>query len=199
VRDVGLLGPRVAEFFAGVGLVRSALEQAGCTVVFSNDNDEKKRDLYAANFAATHFTHDDIRNIHGSDVPNIEIATASFPCTDVSLAGNRAGIEDGEESSVLAEFFRLLGEMEDRRPVGVLIENVLGFATSNGGADLRTSIEWLNELGYTCDVLKLDARRFVPQSRARLFIVGFLQGMVTDCSAFYASMGIQESREMILG
>ncbi len=175
-----MLGPRVAEFFAGVGLVRSALEQAGCTVVFSNDIDERKRDLYAANFAVTHFMLDDIRNIHGPDVPTIEIATASFPCTDVSLAGNRAGLVEGEESSILAEFFRILDEMGDRRPAGVLLENVTGFATSNGGADLRATIEWLNELGYTCDILKIDAKRFVPQSRPRLFIVGFSPGMVTE-------------------
>ena len=41
--------PSVAEFFAGIGLVGMALEKAGCRVVFANDNDEKKRDLYAAN------------------------------------------------------------------------------------------------------------------------------------------------------
>lgn len=113
-------------------------------------------------------------------MPDVEIATASFPCTDLSLAGNRAGLVDGNESSILAEFFRIIGEMEDRKPLGILLENVPGFATSNGGADLLATIVWLNELGYSCDILKIDARRFVPQSRSRLFIVGFQPELVTQ-------------------
>lgn len=166
--------PRVAEFFAGIGLVRMALEFAGCRVVFANDNDSKKAKLYAANFDSSVFFHGDVRDIRGADVPDIEIATASFPCTDLSLAGNRAGLNGGAESSILAEFLRVLAEMGDKRkPIAVLLENVLGFATSNGGEDLRLTVENLNRLGYVCDILTLDARRFVPQSRPRLFIVGF--------------------------
>lgn len=54
----------------------------------------------------------------------------------------------------------------------MLLENVPGFATSHGGKDLLAAVEKLNDLGYTCDLIQLDASRFVPQSRARLFIIG---------------------------
>jgi DNA (cytosine-5)-methyltransferase 1 len=163
--------PRAAEFFAGIGLVRSALEDAGFAVVFANDIEAKKRDMYAANFDAADFVCGDVRDVGGSSVPDIELATASFPCTDLSLAGNRAGLA-GVQSSMFWEFARVLEEMGSRRPSAVLLENVPSFATSHGGADLRGALAKLNELGYSCDLLVIDARRFVPQSRPRLFIVG---------------------------
>ncbi len=165
--------PRVAEFFAGIGLVRMGLEEAGFEVVFANDVDAKKRDLYALNFGGAEFALADIRSIRGSDVPDVDLATASFPCTDLSLAGGRAGLR-GKESGLVGEFLRVLREIGERKPAAVMIENVPAFGSSNGGADLRDTLADLNELGYACDAALLDARRFVPQSRPRLFVIGAL-------------------------
>ncbi|HEV7214570.1 MAG TPA: DNA cytosine methyltransferase [Chloroflexota bacterium] len=167
-------GPRVAEFFAGIGLVRLALEQVGCRVVFANDIALAKRQLYAANFGCAEYLLADIRSLRGSDVPDIEIATASFPCTDLSLAGGRAGLR-GAHSGMFWEFARVLDGMGERRPAVVLLENVAGLASSADGSDLRAVIARLNDLGYWCDAFLLDARWFVPQSRPRLFIVGARQ------------------------
>lgn len=159
--------PRVAEFFAGAGLVRMALEQVGCRVVFANDISPMKHAIYAANFDASDFRCCDIRDVHAESVPDIDLATASFPCTDTSIAGNRAGL-DGAESSILWEFLRVLHDMADRRPKAVMLENVAGFATSNDSEDLRATIAALNRLGYVCDIVVVDARWFLPQSRQRL-------------------------------
>lgn len=167
---------RAAEFFAGIGLVRQALAQASIDVVWANDIEECKRDIYAENFGDDHFHLGDVRDVRGADIPDIDVATASFPCTDLSLAGNRKGIREGE-SSMFWEFARVLEEMGERRPRAVLLENVPGFATSKGGRDLRDALAELNGLGYSCDVMVLNASRFVPQSRQRLFIVG-VQGEV---------------------
>ncbi|HET7568526.1 MAG TPA: DNA (cytosine-5-)-methyltransferase [Gaiellaceae bacterium] len=169
-------GPRAAEFFAGIGLVRMAIERAGFAVVWANDVSEAKRDLYVAHFGPDDFVLSDIRDVRGDDVPAVALATASFPCTDISLAGNRRGLHGGQ-SSMFWEFARVLEEMEDRRPAVCLLENVPSLATSNGGADLRAVIRELNRLGYVCDLFVADARRFVPQSRPRLFIVGSVQTM----------------------
>ncbi|MEX0682295.1 MAG: DNA cytosine methyltransferase [Gaiellaceae bacterium] len=167
--------PRVAEFFAGMGLVRLAVEDAGFRVVWANDIDNSKRDLYAAHFGERDFIWGDVCDVHAPDVPTAEVATASFPCTDLSLAGNRAGLA-GEESSMFWEFARILRELRDEgRPVPVcMLENVPSFATSHGGADIRAAVAELNDLGYWCDLLVVDARRFVPQSRPRLFVIGSL-------------------------
>lgn len=168
---LGVKSPvRVAEFFAGVGLVRLAVERQGASVVFANDLDATKARIYAANFGGGDFLLRDVRRVRGDDVPSVDLATASFPCTDLSLAGGRAGLA-GKHSGTLLEFFRVLSEMGARQPRAVLLENVPGFATSRGGRDLAAAVASLNDLGYRCDLVALDARRFVPQSRVRLFVV----------------------------
>lgn len=171
--------PRAAEFFAGIGLVRVALESAGFSVVFANDIEPFKASLYASHLDASEFLLGDVRLISGEQVPDIEIATASFPCTDLSLAGNRGGLA-GKHSSLFWSFHRILAEMGTRRPGVVLLENVPSFATSNQGEDLRGAVEALNALGYSCDLLVVDARRFLPQSRPRLFIVGAMNPPPSD-------------------
>lgn len=171
IRPSPPLRPRAAEFFAGIGLVKTALEQAEIDVVFANDIEPVKQRLYKANHSDEHFVCADVRGITGAKVPDIEIATASFPCTDLSLAGNRAGLS-GRESSMFWEFARVLDEMSDRRPSVVMLENVPSFATSRGGRDLEEAVQALNQLGYGCDIFLMDARWFVPQSRPRLFVLG---------------------------
>jgi DNA (cytosine-5)-methyltransferase 1 len=181
--------PKAAEFFAGIGLVRLGLERAGVDVVFANDIDPTKRKIYAENFDAADFLLRDICDVTADDIPNIDIATASFPCTDLSLAGTRKGLA-GAQSGMFWEFARLIGAMEERRPRAVLLENVPSFVSSHGGRDLRAAIQALNSHGYSCDIISLDARWFVPQSRPRLFIVGVLDPMRDDLgerSAIYRS------------
>lgn len=163
--------PKAAEFFAGIGLVRMALECVGCRVVWANDIEPSKHSLYAANFDDADFRLDDVRNVRGDEVPDVELATASFPCTDLSLAGARRGLR-GKQSGMFWEFARILEEMRARRPATIMLENVPSFATSHGGEDLRAAIARLNGLGYICDLFTVNAAHFAPQSRARLFIVG---------------------------
>jgi len=168
--------PTVAEFFAGIGLVRIGLEAAGFKVVWSNDYEPKKKTMYRGHFQDKEHRHTfvlgDVRSITGFDMPsNLSLAWASFPCTDLSLAGNGKGIRNGE-SKTFWEFIRILSEMGESAPEVVCLENVAGLATTNGGNDLRSAIRALNELGFSVDVLSLDARRFVPQSRERLFLIG---------------------------
>ena len=177
--------PRVAEFFAGIGLVREGLEAEGFKVVFANDIDETKKRVYEANASGPKFVLSDIRELTGNDIPDVELAAASFPCTDVSVAGARAGL-DGKYSGLVHDFLRLLGEMGGRRPEVIVLENVLGFATSKEGEDLRGTIEHMNSLGYVCDIIVLDAARFLPQSRPRIFIIAW-PGKVDDRHLLFAS------------
>lgn len=170
---------RAAEFFAGIGLVGSALEAEGIQVAYANDIDPVKQRLFAANFNSDIFHAGDIRQVKGSDVPAIDLATASFPCTDLSLAGNRAGLA-GEQSGMFWEFARILEEMGDKKPRAILLENVVGFFSSNGGEDMRAAFRRLNEMGYFCDLIFVDAKWFLPQSRPRVFIIGSLSALRGD-------------------
>ncbi|HRW52066.1 MAG TPA: DNA (cytosine-5-)-methyltransferase [Phycisphaerae bacterium] len=163
-----------AEFFAGIGLVRLAVESAGWRVEFANDNAEEKRLFYATNFddADEHFDPRDIHEIAAKDLPPVSLATASFPCTDLSLAGAQRGLEEGTQSSAYLKFTSLLTDLDRRRPPFVMLENVVGLIHSRKGHDFRICIERLRDAGYTADPFTLDAKWFVPQSRPRLFIVG---------------------------
>lgn len=162
-----------AEFFAGIGLVRMAMESTGWRVVFANDIATNKYSMYKDNFSHEEFILDDIRHIHGNDIPAVSLASASFPCIDLSLAGNRNGL-DGTHSSAFWEFYRILREMRSKKPAVVLLENVVGLLSSNDGRDLKSILSALCDLGYSCDVISVDAAHFVPQSRSRLFIIGVL-------------------------
>ncbi len=163
----------VVEYFAGIGLVRMGLEDAGWQVVFANDFSEKKYEMYADFFpnAAQHYVIDDIFNLSLSNIPQAILATCSFPCIDLSLAGNMNGI-DGNHSSAFWGFVRILQQQGMLSPPLIMLENVPGWLYSNKGADFRVTVQALNQLGYACDVFTLDARRFTPQSRLRVFLIG---------------------------
>ena len=168
---------RAAEFFAGMGLVRAALESpgpgAGFRVAYANDFDAGKRRVYRALFpeGVAHLDGRPIADIAAADVPPCIIWTASFPCTDLSLAGGRGGIHAGQSGAVW-ELLRLLNETEpSRQPRWVLFENVPGLLSSHGGADFRSLVAALNRAGYGVDVMRVSAVHFTPQSRARVFVI----------------------------
>jgi DNA (cytosine-5)-methyltransferase 1 len=162
-----------AEFFAGIGLVRQGLEQVGWQCAFANDIDKVKGKIYTKNFGSAYLRIDDIVNLNASNIPDVTLVTASFPCQDLSLAGNRKGLT-GKRSSTLFEFIRILNELasQKRLPQAVLIENVTGLLSSGKGNDIRKILLSLNQLGYSCDVLVVNAVYFLPQSRPRVFIIG---------------------------
>ena len=164
----------VTEYFAGIGLVRMGLHPFGWQVVFANDFSEKKYEMYKTFFpnADSHYEVKDIFDIDPASVPQTTLATCSFPCIDLSLAGNMNGLLDGKHSSAFWGFIRVLKEQGEKAPPFVLVENVPGWLYSNNGQDFRITIQALNKLGYACDVFALDALRFTPQSRLRIFLVG---------------------------
>ncbi len=168
---------RAAEFFCGMGLMRAGLERVGIETVFANDICPSKAALYSDNWGGDGLETGDIRGLIGADVPDIDLATASFPCTDLSLAGHRRGL-DGEQSGLVMDFLRILHEMGGRAPGTLMIENVTGFLTANDGRDWRTVIGELHGLGYATGHIVVDAAAFVPQSRARVFLFGHKGGVI---------------------
>lgn len=173
ILDGGQPGLTVAEFFAGIGLVRLGLERRGWSVAFANDIEPRKYAMYRGQFGDDdgRFVVGDIHRLSAEQLPTVALATASFPCNDLSLAGARGGLH-GRESGAFWGLIRLLGELGDRRPPLILLENVTGFLSSHGGRDFEQALIALNDLGYAVDPFILDAAWFVPQSRPRLFVVG---------------------------
>ena len=182
---------KFAEFFAGIGLVRLGLEQRGWTCVFANDIDPRKAEIYRRNFGEDDLTVQDIAALKACQLPEFDVATASFPCQDLSLAGKREGLA-GKRSGTFNDFVRILSDLRryGRQPRGVIIENVMGLSTSHEGRDIRTVLSSLTSLGYTVDLLVVDAARFVPQSRVRVFVVGLREAKVNQPNSVSIEMAL---------
>lgn len=161
--------------------MRLGLERAGWSITYANDIDPQKLEMYAAHFgdATEHFHLGDIHKISAAALPRATLATASFPCNDLSLAGARAGLK-GSQSSAYWGFTELIEGMGDDAPTLILLENVPGFLTSHDGDDFSSALRELNRLGYWVDAMLIDAAWFVPQSRLRLFVVA------TKADAFFS-------------
>ncbi|MGG6265461.1 DNA cytosine methyltransferase [Leptolyngbya sp. AN03gr2] len=164
-----------ADFFAGIGLVSFALEKQGWQTSYAVDYSKEKQKIYRAHFGTKPYHLANVQDVRGADIPPVTLIHASFPCTDVSVAGSRGGINVGE-SVAFWEFVRILREMLELRklPPLLMLENVEGLLTSGGGKDLAEILQLLNSIGYTVDLLLIDAAYFVPQSRVRLFVIGSL-------------------------
>lgn len=99
MKEIKPSGKCFAEFFAGIGLMRVGLERAGWRIVFANDIDEDKRRMYRDQFGSSgEFILGDVHKLEPGEIPDIALATASFPCNDLSLAGARRGLV-GDQSS----------------------------------------------------------------------------------------------------
>lgn len=156
------------EFFAGSGLVAYGLKGMFMPV-WANDISEQKAAVYEANFGFERFILDDIKNIKGRDLPFAHLSWASFPCQDLSLAGSIGGIH-ASRSGLVWEWLRVLDEM-DNKPKILLLENVAGLLSTNGGNNYRVLHMALVDRGYHCGAILLNASHFVPQSRPRVFII----------------------------
>jgi DNA (cytosine-5)-methyltransferase 1 len=161
------------EFFAGGGMARSGLgPKWNC--LFANDFDGKKATTYKNNWGAKNFLLADINDVRLSDFSQqADLAWASFPCQDLSLAGGGAGLK-GERSGTFWPFWQIISDMRRKgeHPPIVVLENVCGALTSHSGKDFQAICNTLHKQGYNIGALVVDAAHFLPQSRPRLFVVG---------------------------
>jgi DNA (cytosine-5)-methyltransferase 1 len=186
------------EFFAGVGLVAAGLRTSGWQCVYANDIDVHKQRQYLAAWGGQQYFH--LADVNDTDaiimkIPNHPfLAAASFPCTDLSLAGMGRGFE-GKQSSAFFGFANVLKSLGDRKPPLVMLENVVGFLHATDGTDFRRAATTLGELGYSLDLLLIDARWFTPQSRPRVFLIGVHESIMPAVRA----AELLESDDFVLG
>ncbi len=143
--------------------------------LFANDIDPKKAASYRANhLGGSELLVKSIEDVTPRDLPGTpDLAWASFPCQDLSLAGKGAGL-DGERSGMFSPFWDLICAMdnEGRAPKIIAIENVRGLVTSRDGTDFAIIADAFAKLGYQFGAMIIDALHFLPQSRPRFFLVG---------------------------
>jgi DNA (cytosine-5)-methyltransferase 1 len=170
--------PSYLEFFAGGGMVRAGLG-GRWKCHFANDFDPLKVQVYADNWGEEEILENDIHKVDAEDLGRrVDLAWASFPCQDLSTAGNGLGIgqASGANRTRSGTFWAFIDLMRDlkangRLPRIVVLENVVGLLTINGGEEFKAVVAALDRLGMRAGAVVVDARHFVPQSRQRVFIV----------------------------
>lgn len=122
--------------------------------------------------------YSDIRFLDGTPFKNkIDIFVGGSPCQSFSLMGKRRGLED-TRGTLFYEFARLVNEI---KPRVFIYENVPGMLVHDGGKTWETIQNIFNSLGYKISWDVLNSCDYgIPQSRKRLFVVGFRDATTKD-------------------
>jgi DNA (cytosine-5)-methyltransferase 1 len=175
------------EFFAGGGMARAGLGDAWACA-FANDFDAMKVATYEANWGKGHIRNADVAALTLADLPpgRADLAWASFPCQDLSLAGGYRGLGRERDnaptrSGTFWPFWRLMRALgrDGRAPRAIVLENVYGCLTSHEGQDFAAIAAALAGADYRFGALVINAARFVPQSRPRVFFIALAEGEET--------------------
>ena len=159
----------MGSLFSGIEGFGLGFERAAIPIAWSCEIDKDARKVLAEHWPTTH-CYPDVKELDGT-APRVDVLCGGFPCQDLSVAGNRAGLA-GERSGLFHEFMRVAGALAPR---WVVIENVPGLLSSQDGRDMGTVLGTLADLGYGWAYRVLDAQFFgVAQRRRRVFIVGHL-------------------------
>jgi len=170
------------DFFAGSGLVSAAMAKQFETV-WANDISAKKAVVFNANIGTNVLDVRPIEEVDGTSLPTVDLSWGSFPCQDLSLAGDMNGLY-ASRSGLFWQWLRVMDEMPERPPV-VVAENVVGLVSADGGKYYVAVHGELSKRGYNVGAVMLDAVHWVPQSRKRIFVIAVRKGV--DISAFAMS------------
>ena len=160
--------------FSGIGGFRAGLDRVGGFKCVGHCEIDKYAE---ASYRAIHDVrkeevfYTDAREIRPEELPEFELICAGFPCQSFSVAGRRAGFGDARGTL----FFEIARLAEAKRPKYLLLENVPGLISHDGGRTFAKILGTLSDLGYGIEWSVLNSKHFgVPQSRKRLFIICYL-------------------------
>jgi len=130
----------VGSLFAGIGGIDLAFEAAGFRIAWQVEIDDFCTDILSKRWPDVP-RYRDVRECGAHNLARCDVLTGGFPCQDISVAGQGAGILAGTRSGLWFEFARIIGEL---RPRLVLLENVPAITTRDGTVVLGS----LAALGY---------------------------------------------------
>ena len=182
---------RFIDLFAGIGGMRTAFERVGGRCVFACEINAFSRTTYEANFGRDAEIAGDIRSVVPHAVPDHDVLVAGFPCQPFSIAGvsrrkslQRAhGLACADQGTLFHDIAAILAA---KRPAAFVLENVPNLEFHDRGRTLETIRAALagplggGSLEYAIEHRRIDGRRFTPQRRVRLYIVGLRRDSVTD-------------------
>ena len=166
---------RYFDMFAGIGGFRSGLEAiGGFECVGYCEIDKYAKQAYEAIYdTGGELYFDDERKIVPEQLPDFDLLVGGFPCQSFSIAGARKGFDDTRGTL----FFEIARIAAVKKPKYLYLENVPGLLNHDKGRTFETIIHTLDELGYDVCWQVLNSKNFgVPQSRNRVFIIGYFRG-----------------------
>ena len=162
---------RCASFFAGVGGIDIAFEQAGFEIVYANELDKFAVETFKANHK-TFIDHRSITDVQAKDITDFDIMLAWFPCQAFSVAGYRKGFEDKGRGDLYFELERIFIE---KKPKVIFLENVKNLVSHDHGRTFEIIKKSLMDNGYHIKHQVLNASEYgnIPQNRERIYVVCF--------------------------
>nr|ADR72993.1 M1.BspMI [Bacillus sp. M(2010)] len=180
----------VVDLFSGAGGLHIGFEKAGFEIGLCIDNDINVEKTHKYNFPNIPFMNVDIKELSSDQVRNIignrevDVLIGGPPCQGFSTIGKRVSSNLEKRSSpdprngLIFQYIRLL---KDLKPKYLVMENVKGLLTMNGGGDLANAINLIQELGYNVAYKVLNMADYgVPQIRERVIIIGNRLGEEID-------------------
>jgi len=177
------------DLFSGAGGLSEGLRAAGFKSLYANEIIPRYAETYALNHPDTIVDSRDIRLVDTNDVRHrlglkkgeLDLMAGGPPCQGFSINAPKRSLED-ERNGLFFEFLRFVNEFE---PKTILIENVPGLVSFEGGNTLQAILQALGQHGYRVDVKILYAPHFgVPQSRWRTVIIGIRGTELDPLAAF---------------
>lgn len=192
---------RFASFFAGIGGFDLGFQRAGMIPCFHCEIDPHCQIILKRHWPEVPL-HGDIETLKVSGIPPVEVWAAGWPCQDLSHANTeRTGLK-GKRSGLFYKFANLAREV---RPRWLVLENVVGLLSAEGGEALESVIDELEAIGYlggwfTCNTL--DAG--LPHNRDRVFIVASYRSesaykFFSNCRELYGDTSSREKQPEIAG
>ena len=165
----GIDNMKYFSMFSGIGGFELGIGEFGECVGYS------EIDKYAVGLYKKHFkgvkNYGDATKIKTGELPDFDLLVGGFPCQAFSISGRKCGFNDTRGTL----FFEIARVLADKKPKHILLENVKGLLSHDGGKSFQTIIRVLTDLGYRIQWEVLNSKDFgVPQNRERLFIVGYL-------------------------
>ena len=138
-----------------------------------------------------HTNYGDATAINATELPDFDLLVGGFPCQSFSIAGKRKGFDD-TRGTLFFDVARILAE---KRPRHLVLENVKGLLSHNGGETFQTILGVLSDLGYRVEWQVLNSKDFgVPQNRERIYFIGHLRG---ECSGQVLPISGTNSQDIV--
>ena len=177
IRIIRALIVKVLDLFAGIGGFTIGLERAGFETAAFCEIDPYAQKVLRKNWPGVPI-YDDVRTITAerlaSDGIGVDVITGGFPCQDISVSGNQAGIQDGTRSGLWSECARLLGDI---RPKYAIFENVTNLLNGHGGDWFKRVLWDISALGYDAEWHCIPASELgAHHHRDRIWIIAYPRG-----------------------